>query len=309
MSSTEQDALYVQYFKEEADKILQESIDPQSLPAHKFVKGLHVYPYGVLGGSIRDEYEEEVHVGSRPAAYCVIVDPCSVHHISSPHGPQLAHGLSGSIYRHLNIANDEHFPSEVISSVVANGDAKYFHYHHSGHVIHCAEPNFSQLEKNNKSRQKIIEMLGCAYANIFREFLVSGKKALRLCPLSTKKKLSGIYKVVMSRLTYEAIIFAFKSLDQSQQDKLLDDSGISLCIYNQKDFKSFVAAGFNYDKRSLHDKKQKSIFKELEIGQNESHHHHHGDGGASLGGRGINKPIHLKVSAFLIFFFFKCVFT
>jgi len=103
--------------------------------ALRFVREVvQLVPYSVLGQQLAQEGKEKLLVQQAPlpsevaGGGCVLVDPAGLHHIQPPSGPSGAGGAAGAIYKAIGIAQDKHFPEDVVEAVTKTGKAKYHMY-------------------------------------------------------------------------------------------------------------------------------------------------------------------------------------
>ena len=117
-----------------------------------------------------------------------------------------AGGAAGAIYKWLGIDQDEAFAKDVSAAVKRPGDAKLHVYvsqvrGRSVHVIHAVGPD---LRKDDPSPEHAHSCLVEAYENIFREFLCSEQKLLRLLPVSAGI-FAGTFAKDMPKMTMAAM--------------------------------------------------------------------------------------------------------
>jgi len=147
---------------------------------------------------------------------------------------------AASIYKLLGVHRKSEFniPESVAESVKSTTDAKFYTYTDSDKVnknftvIFVAGPDLNKIELTKRS--DAVKKLSTTYGNIFREFQSSGKKTIRLLPISTAN-FGGKFKkdrADMCKITTEAISGAYKNADASLRT-FLDAPGtkLSMCLY------------------------------------------------------------------------------
>eukprot|EP00614_Pseudopedinella_elastica_P017177 CAMPEP_0172644502 /NCGR_PEP_ID=MMETSP1068-20121228/239243_1 /TAXON_ID=35684 /ORGANISM="Pseudopedinella elastica, Strain CCMP716" /LENGTH=456 /DNA_ID=CAMNT_0013458701 /DNA_START=53 /DNA_END=1424 /DNA_ORIENTATION=- len=218
-----------------------------------FVRGVTASPFGVLGQQLVAGKAVARAPSPDSAPGCCFVDQAELRHIRPPGGPSGAHGAAGAIYRAIGIEDDDFFPEEVVGAVTEAGDAKYFHYTKNAgsvHVIHTVaadlrkdfDPLRRSPEKRGHTRAQALEALAGTYANVLRQFVVSGQPSLRLPPLSGGA-LAGAFAKDLPALTWEALRLGHMALLEKEKQALAGCS-VGLCIFDAKEMDSFCTAGF-----------------------------------------------------------------
>mmetsp|Transcript_57286 Transcript_57286/g.166215 ORF Transcript_57286/g.166215 Transcript_57286/m.166215 type:complete len:266 (-) Transcript_57286:40-837(-) len=202
--------------------------------------GARVMPYGVLGNN--NLAKRVGAVAPEPDDEMVILDPAGMHHIRG--GPSNASGAAGAIYAWLGIDADDSFPKPVIEAVTEPLKAKY-HSYGGKHCIHVVGFDF---RTRNMNKQEAIEVLTEAYGNVLMEFCTTGKKTLRLLPIS-----GGIFSgywgqsmAQFSTITAEALERAYWFLPPDKQH-LVDEAKLEMCIFMTDEVPFFEKAFFGLD--------------------------------------------------------------
>lgn len=173
---------------------------------------------------------------------CCVVDPAGLHHTQPPGGPLGAGGAAGAIYRWLGISNDTRFSEPVIANVKQTCDAKYIEYHRykhgvaNKHVIHAVGPDLRKDPSPEHAHSCLVE----AYENIFREFICSEQKLLRLLPVSAGI-FAGTFAKDMPKMTMAAMPEAVARLS-AEDRKALQKSEMHLCIFFEKELACYADA-------------------------------------------------------------------
>jgi len=187
--------------------------------------------YGVLGSGLNAS-GSFVQNGEKPDQSVVIVDPAGLHHIhGTPHG---AGGAAGSIYRWLGIYNSPRFPTDVQAAITEPTHAKFHAYDQEKLVIHAVGPNF---RKESVDRKQGVAMLSATYANILREYHLSGVHTLRLLPVSGGI-FSGPFKNELPEMTREALEAALLTLPGKTREEILKawPPRLEMCIFAEAEY-------------------------------------------------------------------------
>jgi hypothetical protein len=110
------------------------------------------------------------------------------------------------------------------------------------HIITTEEGEFVDQEVEVLHVDDALTHLTNAYRNIFSEFVKSGTDVLRMLPVSGGI-FSGSFKDDMHVLTYKAVHEANRMLTSDEQ-AVLYEKQIDLCIFSEKDLIDFEQAGF-----------------------------------------------------------------
>lgn len=164
-----------------------------------------------------------------PDKNCMFVDPAGLPFIQKL-GPSKAGGASAAVYRYIGIHKDMVFPIAVRNAVRNVGDAYCHVYKDIYNCCHVIGPDFSTMVPE-PTKSEAIRLLQRVYRNIFKEFVLSGLKKLRLLPVSGGI-FSGKFTKIIPELTFIAINKEFHKFDFSKKT-------IEMCIYNESDFDSF----------------------------------------------------------------------
>lgn len=193
-----------------------------------------VRPFGVLGTQMRQD-KSVVQASSMPDGQTAIVDSGG-HHVLNPGGPRRAGGAAKSIYKWIDIADDDGFPPDVVSTLRDKGDAKYHDYGQGRHVIHAFGPD---LRKVPDAWDDAVAILGETYCSILREFVDSGLPVLRLLPVSGGI-FAGTYIQRMPELTTAALQLGLAKLS-AEKRALLMGRHVELCIFAEAEYADFDA--------------------------------------------------------------------
>lgn len=183
--------------------------------------------YSVLGLQ-NTQGSKIVRKANPPHKNCMFVDPAGMHFIQTA-GPSNAGGASAAIYRHIGIHKNLEFPLAVRTAIRKVGDAYWHVYNNIYNCCHVIGPNFATMVPQ-PTKSEALRLLQRVYRNIFRQFLRSGLKKLRLLPVSGGI-FSGKFTKIIPELTFLAINKELIKFDFSKNI-------IEMCIYNESDFKS-----------------------------------------------------------------------
>ena len=197
----------------------------------EFLESTRLIQHGVMGTGIRQNKQE-----TKPGPNCAVVDPAGLPYITDK-GPARAGGASASVYKWLNINNDEAFPAPVRSAIKETGQVKY-HAYNDKHCIHAVGPDFRKAQ--NTSRKETVHQLAQVYHNILKEFLHTPLTELRLLPIS-----GGIYagkfQEHIAEITAQAMAQGFRSLPHNQQEQTKSRQ-IQMCIFEKAPYSKFSKA-------------------------------------------------------------------
>ena len=221
-----------------------------------YARGIKMVPYGVLGSALLWNGQMNYRAAPLPEAVpgCCIVDPAGLHHIQGPNGTSGAGGAAGDIYKWIELAQ---FPADVVTAVTAVGAAKHHAYTRRSdgaelHVIHAVGPDFRRrglwgADRGEPpfTRPEAVAALGTAYANILLQFVGSGRRVLRLLPVSGGI-FAGPYAGELPVLTLEGLAGGFAQLPEQAQAALRGGAvEVNLCVFAEVELSGFARAGFN----------------------------------------------------------------
>jgi hypothetical protein len=195
----------------------------------QFLRKLAVRPYGVLGTAMVLT-GSNIRVADEPDETCAIVDPTSLEYLQATADD--AANTSGAIYKWAGITG--RFPKSVSEGVFKVGDAKWNDYDGKA-IIHVVTPDFRI--GNWTEREATLE-LARAYRNLFHEFVMSGRRTLRIPPLANHLNAGDLYNSIPP-LTQQALISGFDQLHPFDKEYVLK-SRIELCIYQEREWDKFA---------------------------------------------------------------------
>jgi hypothetical protein len=229
----------------------------------KFMMTIRPVPWGVLGSQLSCYFQDRVRA-PLPEQDMVILDPM-VEAPSEDASPAGIVGTSGRIYYWIGITQPKvklnaegepeveppKFPAELFekdstgnSTVFKREGDALFHKYEKGQVIHCIAPDLSRdcyRTSKGGSKSFAIAALTKVYTNVLTQFVASGAKKIRLCPVSFGQS-CGEYTGVINQMTIDALRKAFKALDVASQDFILGATSVELCILREVDYELYSEA-------------------------------------------------------------------
>lgn len=191
-----------------------------------------VRPFGVFGTVMTSSGVKKVASGPVPGL--PIVDPAGLHYIRN--GPKGAGGASGQIYKWLDIAEDDAFPSPVREAIGAPLQAK-MQFYGTKACLHVVGPNFNQ---RSYSREQAHGELTEAYGAMLREFAKARLGGLRMLPISGGI-FAGPFAPELPALTCSALRAAFDGLPAHAQHKV-SVARLDMCIFVESEYEAFAVA-------------------------------------------------------------------
>eukprot|EP00746_Dinoflagellata_sp_MGD_P020712 gnl/MRDRNA2_/MRDRNA2_148303_c0_seq1.p1 gnl/MRDRNA2_/MRDRNA2_148303_c0~~gnl/MRDRNA2_/MRDRNA2_148303_c0_seq1.p1 ORF type:complete len:244 (+),score=48.31 gnl/MRDRNA2_/MRDRNA2_148303_c0_seq1:136-867(+) len=206
------------------------SVSNTGARAGKCGKSFKVVPYSVLGTSLDGGFNP--NAGPRPAPEEVIVDPAGLQFIEY-NEPEEAGAAAAAIYNFIGLDEDTGFPEDVRSNVTAVLHAKYHAYPAVG-VIHAVGPD---MRRGYSTENEAIAALTTVYSNVLREFNSSGKKKLRLLPISSGI-FSGRHSSNMPKITFAALQ---QALEQAAPEvfEAIQEAEVEMCIFEKREHPGF----------------------------------------------------------------------
>ena len=197
-------------------------------PETQFIRAVNVVPYGALGTSLSMTGTQR-NIVQPPDEDTVVVDPTALEYLMTTADD--ATSTSGAIYHWAGIKGM--FPPEVREGVFKAGDAKRYNYDGKW-IVHVVAPDFRVGDWTE--REASIE-LSRAYRNLLHEFVMTGKKRLRIPPLSYGMNAGDLYNQIPP-LTQEALMSGFEQLHPFDKEHVLE-SEVELCIYFEREWDKF----------------------------------------------------------------------
>ena len=222
----------------ETQEVATQDMAPLPTPQmYDIVSIIEVIPGGVLGDAVNAGKTKEVWW--KPEQYTLVVDPAGLRYIQQL-GPSKASGASGAIYRWLDIHHNASFPTTVKNGLKDFFQALEFAYSSSKHILHVLGPDFNKDHKH-LSREDAVEVLAQTYFNIWRSYIKSTCKNIRVPPLAGGIN-AGDWKQQIVQLTMDALLSSFKKLGGENRDKLVAKGIMQLCIFDQSEHDQWAAA-------------------------------------------------------------------